>query len=146
MKKPDILKLVQQMSTKMFKGQELCKEVLRKFGLLSLKKAKGMADYSLQLTCIENKENSPQRYRTKRQEAMAASCKREIPNRNKRNSLSHKGDSLLEHVLKEAGGFQSLKLFEFWLDNALEQSDLALRSILLWAASWIWNLQRFLPT
>lgn len=67
------------MSTKMFKGQKLCKEVLRKFGLLSLKRAKRMADYSLQLTSTENKGNSSQRYRAKRQETMAASCKREIP-------------------------------------------------------------------
>lgn len=101
------------MSTKMFKGQKLCKEVLRKFGLLSLKRAKRMADYSLQLTSTENKGNSSQRYRAKRQETTAASCKREIPNRNKRNTLPHKGDSVLDHVLKEAGGFPSLKLFKF---------------------------------
>ena len=113
-KNTDILKLVQQVSTKMFRGQELCKEVLRELGLFSLKKekAKGMANCSLQLTYTENKGNSSQKYRTKRQEAMAASCKREIPNRNKENILPHKGDSALEHMLKEAGELPSLELFK----------------------------------
>lgn len=98
----------------MFRGQETCKEVLRELGLFNLKKkaARGMANYSLQLIYIENKGNSSQKYRTKRQEAMAASCKRQNSKRNKENILSQKGDSALEHVLKEAEEFPSLELFK----------------------------------
>lgn len=93
------------MSTKIFRGHLLCKEVLRELGLFSLKKkkAKGMANCSLQLTYRENKGNSSQKYRIKGQEAMAAICKREIPNRNKENILPHKGDSVLDHMLKVTG-------------------------------------------
>lgn len=74
-KTTDMLKLVQQLSIKMCREQELCKEVLRELGLFSLKtkKAKAMVNCSLQLTYTENKGNSSQKYSTKRQEAMAAS-------------------------------------------------------------------------
>jgi len=43
---------------------------------------------------------------------MASSCKRETPNRNKKNILPHKGDSAFEHRLKEAGELPSLEIFK----------------------------------
>lgn len=88
--------------------------MLRELGLFNLKKkkARGMANCSLQLIYTENKGNSSQKYRTKRQEAMAASCKRQNSKRNKENIPPHKGDSALEHMLKEAEEFPSLELFK----------------------------------
>lgn len=64
-------------------------------GLCSLKKKakRLMANCSLQLT-TEYKGNPSQKYRTKKQEAMATTnCQREIPNRNKENIFPYKTDS-----------------------------------------------------